>query len=146
MKQNLHKLISVLLSLVVLFSTLSFTVDQHYCGDELVDVAVFSELEGCGDEDDHAHDQAALEEEKEDSCCTPEDNHCKDIKTEIEGDPVDYFGFQKSELQKVFFVVPFFASYQQECLEAIDEAFVYKYTSQLKNQKDRVVLFENFRI
>ncbi|SHG57716.1 HYC_CC_PP family protein [Winogradskyella jejuensis] len=43
-----HKIFSVALSVLVLFSTFSFTVEKHYCGNRLVDVAIFSEAQGCG--------------------------------------------------------------------------------------------------
>ena len=36
------------MSLLVVFSTLSFTVEKHFCGDNLVDVALFSEVKKCG--------------------------------------------------------------------------------------------------
>ncbi|WP_439152947.1 HYC_CC_PP family protein [Winogradskyella sp.] len=44
----LHKIYAFTLSLVVLFSTLSFTVEKHYCGDHLVDTAIFSDAKKCG--------------------------------------------------------------------------------------------------
>lgn len=47
LKQILHKSFSVLISLLVLFSTVSFTVEKHFCGDVLVDVSVFTEAEKC---------------------------------------------------------------------------------------------------
>tara|TARA_R110002050_G_scaffold184989_3_gene318775 strand:- start:5944 stop:6303 length:360 start_codon:yes stop_codon:yes gene_type:complete len=37
----------MLLALLVLFSTVSFTVEKHFCGDVLVDVSVFSEAQKC---------------------------------------------------------------------------------------------------
>lgn len=43
-----HKVFSVALAFLVLFSTLSITVEKHFCGDTLIDVAVFSEAKGCG--------------------------------------------------------------------------------------------------
>ncbi|MBU2922985.1 hypothetical protein KO504_16665 [Winogradskyella psychrotolerans] len=43
-----HKAFSIALSVLVLFSTLSLTIDKHFCGDVLVDVAIFSESEKCG--------------------------------------------------------------------------------------------------
>lgn len=46
-KQFLHKSFSALLALLVLFSTVSFTVEKHFCGDVLVDVSVFSEAQKC---------------------------------------------------------------------------------------------------
>ena len=42
-----HKIFAVTLSALVLFSTFSFTVEKHYCGNTLVDVSVFSEVKGC---------------------------------------------------------------------------------------------------
>ncbi len=48
LKTALHKSFSMLLALLVLFSTVSFTVVKHYCGDTLVDVAIFSEAKACG--------------------------------------------------------------------------------------------------
>lgn len=43
-----HKTISIALSFLVLFSTLSLTIEKHFCGDVLIDVAIFSESEKCG--------------------------------------------------------------------------------------------------
>ena len=51
-KQTLHKASAILLSIVVLFSTMSFTVDFHYCGDNLVDTAILHKAENCGMEMD----------------------------------------------------------------------------------------------
>lgn len=36
------------MALIVLFSTMSFTVDMHYCGESLVDLSFFAKAEGCG--------------------------------------------------------------------------------------------------
>ena len=36
------------MALLVLFSTFSFTVAQHYCGDVLVDYSLFGHAESCG--------------------------------------------------------------------------------------------------
>ncbi|MGJ5640571.1 hypothetical protein I3217_00455 [Formosa sp. S-31] len=36
------------MALVVVFSTLSFSVDMHYCGDSLVDLAINKEAKTCG--------------------------------------------------------------------------------------------------
>ncbi len=38
------------LSFLVLFSTLSLTIEKHFCGDVLVDVAVFTQTEKCADD------------------------------------------------------------------------------------------------
>jgi len=36
------------MALIVLFSTFSFSVEQHYCGDVLVDYSFFGKAESCG--------------------------------------------------------------------------------------------------
>jgi hypothetical protein len=46
-KTILYKGFSVLLTFLVLFSTVSFTVEKHFCGDVLVDVAMFTETHKC---------------------------------------------------------------------------------------------------
>jgi hypothetical protein len=48
MHQVLQKIFAVGLSFLVLFSTLSFSVDMHFCGHTLVDVEVFQKAKGCG--------------------------------------------------------------------------------------------------
>lgn len=47
-KQIFHRVFSSLMALLVLLSTVSFTIEKHFCGDTLVDVAVFSEIQHCG--------------------------------------------------------------------------------------------------
>ncbi|MCM4164912.1 MULTISPECIES: HYC_CC_PP family protein [unclassified Arenibacter] len=48
MKSIFHKIVSFSMALLVLFSTFSFTVEQHYCGDTLVDFSMFGKAESCG--------------------------------------------------------------------------------------------------
>ncbi len=36
------------MAFIVLFSTLSFTIESHYCGNNLIDTAVFSKVKNCG--------------------------------------------------------------------------------------------------
>ena len=48
MKQIFHKIMSILMAFVVMCSTLSFTVDMHYCGGVLVDTAIFNKVKACG--------------------------------------------------------------------------------------------------
>ena len=48
MKNLFTKIASIILAFLVLFSTFSFTVEKHYCGDFLVDVSYLGKAEGCG--------------------------------------------------------------------------------------------------
>ncbi len=67
-KQFVHKIFSMLLALLVLFSTVSFTIEKHFCGDVLVDVSVFAEAQKCGME---ALEMATRNLAKK-SCCKDE--------------------------------------------------------------------------
>jgi hypothetical protein len=69
-KHFLHKMFSVFLALIVLSSTMSFTIEKHFCGDKLIDVALFSELNKCN-MDSSSID---LEEFVKKMCCKDEVN------------------------------------------------------------------------
>ena len=70
------------MALLVLFSTISFTVEKHYCGNTLVDVSVFSEPNKCG------------MESMKDTKTVVKKSCCKDIIDIVQG---------QDELQKVVF-------------------------------------------
>ena len=42
-----HKVFSMMLALLVLLSTFSFKMETHFCGSNIVDVAVFSKVKSC---------------------------------------------------------------------------------------------------
>ena len=44
----LNRTVAAALSFLVLFSTFSLTVEKHFCGDTLVDVAIFTKAKKCG--------------------------------------------------------------------------------------------------
>lgn len=48
MKKFLQKISVSVLSLIVILSSMSFTIDKHYCGDTLVDVSYFGKADDCG--------------------------------------------------------------------------------------------------
>ncbi|PKG42029.1 HYC_CC_PP family protein [Psychroflexus sp. MES1-P1E] len=77
----ISKIGSISLALMVLVSTISFTVDAHYCGNILVDKAILSKAKTC-----EMHQQ--MPSEDEDSCCDNE------VET-IEGQ--DILQFSKAE-------------------------------------------------
>ena len=47
MKTYLLKIASSLMALFVLFSTFSFTVEKHYCGEFLMDVSFTGAADNC---------------------------------------------------------------------------------------------------
>ena len=60
---RIHKSFSVVLALLLMLSTISFTVEKHFCRGALVDVALFTDAKGCGME---------MNTETKNSCCKEE--------------------------------------------------------------------------
>lgn len=59
------------MALIVLFSTFSFTVEQHYCCDVLVDYSFFGKAESCGmDLQKNMHSEQSDLSQKD--CCDDE--------------------------------------------------------------------------
>lgn len=100
MKHNrFHQIFSVAMALLVLVSTLSVSIEKHYCGEHLVDVAIFAEVDKCGMEADGMDMNTSDEENMlmAKSCC-------KDVVDLYEGQ--DELSIEKtkelSNSQKVF--------------------------------------------
>lgn len=89
-----------LLALIVLLSTVSFTVDKHFCGKMLVDTAVFSEAHTCG-----------MEMENNGMSGMDEDSCCSDQKLLVEGQDELKRSFEDLDLQQQLFVTSFTYSY-----------------------------------
>ncbi|HEY5689665.1 MAG TPA: hypothetical protein VIS27_15280 [Yeosuana sp.] len=96
MKIVFQKIMALLMSLVVLFSTMSFTIDMHYCGDILVETAIFHKAKGCGME---MEDSAANSE-----CSTIKKGCCKEEKIIVQGQDELQLTFDKLTFEKQFFV------------------------------------------
>lgn len=94
----LHKTFAITLSLLVLLSTFSFTVEKHYCGDTLIDTAIFSEAKDCGME-------MKLTSKQKKSCCKNE----VDV---IEGqDELSTVSFEDFEFSTQLFISTYALSY-----------------------------------
>ena len=87
MKEFLITISSVLMAFIVLFSTMSFSISEHYCGDNLVDSSLFSTAESCGME---MEKPSPLED-----CNIQKNNCCKDVvklfkgQDDIKTNPLD---------------------------------------------------------
>ena len=68
MKQLLRKISAIIMAFVVLLSTMSFTVSEHYCGLQLVDIGLFSKAESCGMELQKPSSSNDCELKKSDCC------------------------------------------------------------------------------
>ena len=64
------------MAFVVLLSTMSFTINMHYCGDTLVETAVFQKAKGCGME---------MQKSSTEACVVVKKNCCKDEQLLIDG-------------------------------------------------------------
>lgn len=91
------------MALIVLFSTFSFTVEQHYCGDILVDYSLFGQAESC------SMDVQKASEAQE--CNLAKQNCCDDETLSIEGQDDLQLSFEKLTLDQQQFVVSFVYSY-----------------------------------
>ena len=76
MKKVSHKIVSLLMAFVLLFSTMSFTINMHYCGETLMDSAIFKKAEACGME---------MENPLTDSCSISKKNCCSDEIFVVDG-------------------------------------------------------------
>lgn len=85
------------MAFLVLFSTVSFTVDKHFCGEVLVDQAVFSEAQTCGMHGD-------MHASAEDPCCDEE-------KVLVEGQKELKISFDELSFEQQDFLVGFSHSY-----------------------------------
>ena len=102
-KTVLHKICSVAMALLLMLSTVSFTVEKHYCGDTLIDFAVFSDVEKCGMEVT-ANEHSEITKK---GCC-------KDLLDVIEGqDQLTIKTIDDLDIDQQQFLQSFIFSYQQ---------------------------------
>ena len=87
------------MALLVFVSTLSVSVEKHYCGDHLVAIAVFSEAENCGMETAEQDVELGIQ-----GTVLTKKNCCKDVIDLYEGQ--DKLSLKKTQSlntdQKVF--------------------------------------------
>jgi len=117
---------------------MSFTYSEHYCGDFLVDSALFSKAESCG----MAMETASAESD----CNSFKKDCCSDNVKQIEGQSNLKIDFNSLTIPQQDFVVAFTFSYINlfESIEKRINAFE-NYSPPLVN-KDIAVLYQVFRI
>src|SRR5690606_5816863 len=69
MKRILQPFLSSLMALLVLASTISWTVDKHLCMGRVLDISLFSHAEACGME---GNDSRSKGEDPRNGCCDDE--------------------------------------------------------------------------
>ena len=96
-----HKVFSVAMALLVLLSTISFTMEKHFCGDTLIDVAIFSKVNSCGMDMEVV---SKISSEKK-SCC-------KDELEIVKGqDQLKKASFEDLYVDQQFFLTTIYYSY-----------------------------------
>ena len=108
------------MTFVVLFSTMSFTVNMHYCGDTLVESAIFQKAKGCGME---------MEKPSTEECSITKKNCCDDKQLAIEG---------QDELQLQVDKITF----EQQVFIA---SLVYTYSNLFEGLDNNVSSFEEYK-
>jgi hypothetical protein len=71
MKSIIHKMTSLLMTILLLLSTTSWKVEKHYCMGHLMDVALFTDVDTCGMNMSTVDTTEALNK-SENSCCNDE--------------------------------------------------------------------------
>lgn len=134
MKQFLFKIASFVLAFLVLFSTLSFTVEKHYCGDFLVDISFTGEADAC------AMNMDKIADGKKKSCC-------KDEVQKIQGqDKLQVNKVEKFSFEKEKFLTAFVISYQDLFFTNKSKNNFYTDFSPPDILLDYQVLFQTFLI
>ena len=105
MKKAIHKSIALVMAVMVLFTTMSFSVNIHYCGEHLIDFSFLQRPDSCSM--DHVKAPVknlcdAMLMQK--SCCT-------DKKFTVKGQHELKVSFEKLSLEQQSFVASFFYSY-----------------------------------
>ena len=116
MLQILHKILAFILSLAVLFSTLSFTVEKHVCMGEVTDVSYFDKVESCGME------KTECDDAESDHDVAKRQNCCDTLQELIPGDPAEQQAIQALEIQDFDYIVSYISTYlsEYEQLEKVD--------------------------
>ncbi len=131
MKGVFHKILSVSMAFVVLFSTLSFTVSMHYCGGTLVETAIFQKAKGCGME---------MDKPSTEGCAITKKNCCDDEQLAFEGQDELQLQLDKITFEQQVFIASFVHTYIN-LFEGLDNN-----VSSYKEYKPPLVVRQIFKI
>lgn len=120
MKEIFKKISAILMAVVVLFSTMSFTIQDYYCGDELVNSAFLSKMTACEMDMQMTSSLENCNFEEED-CCSDDTKQCK-AQSELETQVLNLY-FE----QQVFIA-----------------SFIYTYINLFEGLDNNVVPFKNY--
>ncbi len=90
------------MAFVVLFSTMSFTINMHYCGETLVETAIFQKVKGCGME---------MQKPSTEGCAITKKNCCKNEQSSVDGQDELQLSFDKISFEQQVFIASFVYTY-----------------------------------
>jgi len=134
MKQFFTKISTFLLAFFVLFSTFSFTVETHYCGDLLVDVSFVVEAENSAMSSDLI-------------VCAKKNNCCKvEIQKVVGQGQLRFHEIEKLSFSNQEFITPFFVSKNYLFIKKESENRFYKDFSPPDIPLNYQILYQTFLI
>lgn len=133
-----RQIASFSLALLVLFSTMSFTVGMHYCGKTLIDFSLFDEVDTCGMETMQVPDDS--------DCSFVVDDCCKDENLIVEGQDNIKVSFDNLGFQQQVFVVAYTYSFLSLVAGDIENIVPFRYYEPPLLVRDIHVLDETFLI
>jgi hypothetical protein len=110
MKAIVFKIASFFMALLVLLSTLSFSVGMHFCGDHLVDFSLFESAEACAMAPEPAATASSCEKLEMDMDC------CSDVAFVVEGQQELNLSFDPLTFEQQLF----FTSFVYTCLSLFE--------------------------
>lgn len=144
MKEVINKLMAIFLTLIVLFTTTSYSVEKHICGGEVFSVSLFGTAENCGMESDY------FEYIESNETCNfnalPNESCCQDESLLIAGSTVQQDSGISFKTDKTYFLASYILSTNQLIEINADTSEQYKKYNHPLIVKDISVLYEVFRI
>lgn len=137
MKDFLKRISVIVMSFMVLFSTLSFTVEKHICAGEVRDISFTGNLERCV-MPSSSDDINSFNFDKE-PCC-------KDIKHSVDGTNSELKVTPVVKIEVIQLAMAFVYSYHNIFQEEYDAKIHFNEYSPPVLEKDIQVLFETFQI
>ncbi len=139
MLKILHKVLASFLAFVILFSTLSFSVQKHICMGEVTDVSFFREADNC----------EMMVEKCDAGDLVPskiqEKNCCENVLEFIPGNENEQQALSNFEIEQVKFVLTYAYTYQN-LLEERNNIIPFIDCSPPLVDKDINVLYQTFLI
>ncbi|HZH88370.1 MAG TPA: hypothetical protein VFD78_04245 [Chitinophagaceae bacterium] len=118
MKSLFHKVLSLLMAILVLFNTMSFAVDIHFCGDDLIDFSFIQNVADCGMEEVTI---ASCHEDVDKASC------CKDDQIVVESEDDVQLTIDQISFEQQVFLASFVYTYFHLVAQQDDLDFPHKY-------------------